>query len=62
MNFKSVIFGMVIAGATAVSIKIAYEYGRYSAVHEIYERGWAVVDTDSNEKQKDNSPDKDEES
>ncbi|GEM_PF-6151696 len=28
---------------------LAYEYGRYSAIHEIYKRGWKVVVDDDQE-------------
>lgn len=43
MNCGKVMFGVIVGVTTALTIKVAYEYGRYSAVHDIYKRGWSVV-------------------
>lgn len=34
---------------SSVVILLAYEYGRYSAISEIYKRGWAVIENDHTE-------------
>lgn len=38
--------GIILGGVIA---KTAYEYGRYSAVHDIYKKGWVVVEVDETE-------------
>ena len=49
LNCGKTLFGVMIGVAATVSIKVAYEDGRYSAIHEIYKRGWTVVINDQTE-------------
>lgn len=49
-----ILLGSLIGCASMFVIKMAYEYGRYSAVHEIYKRGWAVVMDHEENEQSDN--------
>ena len=48
-NCGKTLFGVIIGITATLSIKMAYEYGRYSAIHEICERGWSVVVEDDQE-------------
>jgi hypothetical protein len=48
-NCGKTLFGVIIGITAMLSIKMAYEYGRYSAIHEIYKRGWKVVVDDDQE-------------
>ena len=48
-NFGKILFGVIIGITTTLLIKGAYEYGRYSAIHEIHKRGWKVVVDDDQE-------------
>ena len=48
-NCGKTLFGVIIGITATLSIKMAYEYGRYSAIHEIYKRGWKVVVDDDQE-------------
>lgn len=43
MNCGKVMFGVIVGVTTALAIKVAYEYGRSSAVRDIYKHGWTVV-------------------
>ena len=49
INCGKTLFGVIIGITATLSIKMAYEYGRYSAIHEIYKRGWKVVVDDDQE-------------
>lgn len=49
INCGKTLFGVIIGITATLSIKVAYEYGRYSAIHEIYKRGWSVVVEDDQE-------------
>jgi hypothetical protein len=48
-NFGKILFGVIIGITATLLIKGAYEYGRYSAIHEIHKRGWKVVVDDDQE-------------
>jgi len=50
MHFGSVVFGVMITSTTVFAVKVAYEYGRYSAVHDIHKHGWSVVAPDNEKK------------
>jgi len=52
INCGKTLFGVIIGITATLSIKMAYEYGRYSAIHEIYKRGWSVVVEDDQEESK----------
>lgn len=49
INCGKTLFGVIIGITATLSIKMAYEYGRYSAIHEIHKRGWSVVVEDDQE-------------
>lgn len=49
INGGKTLFGVTIGITATLLIKGIYEYGRYSAIHEIYKRGWAVVAKDDQE-------------
>ena len=49
-NCGKTLFGVIIGITATLLIKGAYEYGKYSAIHEIYKRGWKVVAKDDQEK------------
>lgn len=49
INCGKTLFGVIIGITATLSIKMAYEYGRYSSIHEIYKRGWSVVVEDDQE-------------
>lgn len=49
INCGKTLFGVIIGITATLLIKGAYEYGRYSAIHEICERGWSVVVEDDQE-------------
>ena len=48
-NCGKTLFGVIIGSTATLLIKVVYEYGRYSAIHEIYKRGWKVVVDDDQE-------------
>ena len=48
-NCGKMLFGVIIGITATLSFKMAYEYGRYLAIHEIYKRGWKVVFDDDQE-------------
>lgn len=48
-NCGKTLFGVIIGITATLSIKMAYEYGRYSAIHEIHKRGWVIVEVDQEE-------------
>jgi len=48
-NCGKTLFGVIIGITATLLIKGAYKYGRYSAIHEIYKRGWKVVVDDDRE-------------
>jgi len=48
-NCGKTLFGVIIGATATLLIKGVYEYGKYSAIHEIYKRGWKVVVDDDQE-------------
>ena len=49
INCGKTLFGVIIGITATLLIKGVYEYGKYSAIHEIYKRGWVVVAKDDQE-------------
>jgi DNA topoisomerase VI subunit A len=39
----------LLVSSGIIVVKLAYEYGRYTTVRDIYARGWAVVRDSENE-------------
>ena len=55
MNLKSIMLGVIITGITLISIKVGCEYGKYSAIHDVYKRGWKIIDPNNEEKEQNTS-------
>lgn len=49
IKYGETLFGIIIGTTATLLIKGAYEYGRYSAIHEIHKRGWVIVEDDQEE-------------
>lgn len=49
INCGKTLFGVIIGITATLLIKGVYEYGKYSAIHEIHKRGWVVVAKDDQE-------------
>jgi hypothetical protein len=48
-NCGKTLFGVIIGATATLLMKGVYEYGKYSAIHEIHKRGWKVVVDDDQE-------------
>jgi len=52
INCNKTLFGVIIGITAMLLIKGAYEYGRYSAIHEIHKHSWVVIAKDDQEESK----------
>ena len=57
---NKIITGIIIGCTTTFVVKAVYEYGRYSVIREIYDRGWTVATDESTEKNDNDTKDEEE--
>ena len=59
---NKIITGIIIGCTTTFVVKAVYEYGRYSVIREIYDRGWTVATDEPTEEENDDDTKSKEES
>ena len=43
-NCGKMMFGIIVGITTVLTIKVIYEYGRYSAIRDLFKHGFVIVE------------------